>query len=210
MYSPFFNARSLEIGGMKTNQTKGFTLVELLVTIAIFVFMTAVIMAKYNSFYSGTIFKNIAYDIALTIRQAQTYGISVKINESPNYNRAYGVNISALNSTVNRKFSLNSYTPNNLVYNIASSEKIYNIKHGAFIRYIHTYDFSAGGDRLTDVDIIFKRPNPEAIICATDLTTSVRSCGYKTVRIAIRSGNGVDSKYVFVNSSGQIVVKDSP
>jgi prepilin-type N-terminal cleavage/methylation domain-containing protein len=186
---------------------KGFTLVELMVTIAIFVFMTAVILAKYNSFYSGTIFKNIAYDFALTIRQAQTYGISVKINDTggSNYNLAYGVSFDA--TTVydkNKKFSLNSFKNDNTLGN---TEKTYNLKHGAVIRYVHSMDVPGPGIRLSDLDIIFRRPNPEAIICGTFAT--VRTCGYKTAKITIRSADGLDSKYVYVNSAGQILVSDS-
>jgi type II secretory pathway pseudopilin PulG len=73
----------------------GFTLVELIITIAIFVFMTALVMARYNDYYSGTIFKNLAYDIAITIREAQSYGISVKVREGnnaeENFSKAYVV-----------------------------------------------------------------------------------------------------------------------
>lgn len=51
--------------------------------------MTALVMARYNDFYSGTLFKNLAYDIAITIREAQSYGISVKYNESDSsFNKA--------------------------------------------------------------------------------------------------------------------------
>ena len=56
----------------------GFTLVELIVTVAIFVFMTALVVAKYGSFNDGTLLTSMAYDIALTLRDAQSYGLNVQ------------------------------------------------------------------------------------------------------------------------------------
>ncbi|MCL5782024.1 MAG: prepilin-type N-terminal cleavage/methylation domain-containing protein [Patescibacteria group bacterium] len=75
----------------KNGVRKGFTLIELLVTIAIFVFMTALILARYNSFNSGTLLTNAAYDVALAVKEAQTYGIGVKQYSYKQFSTGYGL-----------------------------------------------------------------------------------------------------------------------
>ena len=57
---------------------RGFTLIELMVTLAIFTIMTSVIMANYPGFNNKIALEVLAQDIALSIRQAQVYGISVR------------------------------------------------------------------------------------------------------------------------------------
>ena len=56
----------------------GFTIIELVVSIAIFAAMTTLVVAKYSNFNNSVLFTNLAYDIALTLRTAQTYGLSVQ------------------------------------------------------------------------------------------------------------------------------------
>ena len=58
----------------ENNLKKGFTLVELLVTIVIFVIITGVVLVNSNKFDSSVLLHNFTYDVALTIKQAQTYG----------------------------------------------------------------------------------------------------------------------------------------
>jgi prepilin-type N-terminal cleavage/methylation domain-containing protein len=60
------------------HQQKGFTIIELVVSVAIFAFMTAFLVARYGTFNQGVLLTNLAYDVALTIRNAQSYGLNVK------------------------------------------------------------------------------------------------------------------------------------
>lgn len=192
---------------------RGFTLIELMVAISIFVFMTAIIMAKYNSFYSGTIFNNLAYDVALTIRQAQTYGISVKVDISDDstgsFDKAYGVHFNQVPAPdYSNVFLLYSYDKNLPVYSLKNQEKKYTLKQGAKFK-----QFCVGSDSSCSIsfsagdilDIVFQRPNPEAIICRT--TGGTMSCGYKFARITLMAVDGATTKTVEVNSVGQISVK---
>lgn len=185
---------------------KGFTLIELMVTVGIFVFMTALMLAKYNNFYSGTIFTNLAYDIALTIRQAQSYGISVKVNENnDSFNYAYGVRFDVSDTTNSKKISLNSYTGTKLAgYAMSATEKTYNIKRGAYISSLCLNTDCTSGPQNGVLDIIFQRPNPETIICTG---TAVTSCNnYKYAKIIITAGDGVTTHTIEVNGVGQISV----
>ena len=82
----------------------GFTLVELLVAISIFTIITGVVLMQDNSFSSGILTSNMAYETALTIRQAQVYGVNVKATDidanninTQSFDYAYGVHIGAIN-----------------------------------------------------------------------------------------------------------------
>jgi len=186
--------------------SQGFTLIELMVTVGIFVFMTALIMAKYNNFYSGTIFKNMAYDIAITIRQAQSYGISVKIdpvgvNVTDAFNKAYGVNFLILEPD---QFSLYSYKRTPLgSYDRNSLEKKYILKYTAIVDKMYVKSGNNPFAEANVLDIIFVRPNPEAIIYAKvgSITTV-----YEYAKITLKMGNNTRS--IEVNSAGQVSILD--
>lgn len=57
---------------------KGFTLIEMLMVLAIFTILTSIVMYNYAEFNSKTIMTNMAYEIALTVRQAQVYSLGVR------------------------------------------------------------------------------------------------------------------------------------
>ncbi len=188
------------------SKLSGFTLIELLITISIFVFMTALVMARYNDFYSGTLFKNLAYDIAITIREAQSYGISVKYNEGSNsFDRAYGAYFPQGAGGTN--FSLRAYNKaDGYILFEDPNQRNYTLKHGATFNRL-LVSMTDGVNSYVDasnVAIIFQRPNPEAIICVT--LNAIYNCNtYKFVKIEMKAANGV-IKTVKVNSSGQIAI----
>lgn len=57
---------------------RGFTVIELLVSIAIMVIISTIVASSQSRYTSGASLKNVANDIGLSLRQAQIYGISVK------------------------------------------------------------------------------------------------------------------------------------
>jgi prepilin-type N-terminal cleavage/methylation domain-containing protein len=60
------------------NTKKGFTLLELLFVIGIFSILTSITIYNYGDFNNNIIMSNMAYEVALEIRQAQVYGLSVR------------------------------------------------------------------------------------------------------------------------------------
>src|SRR3989344_1409035 len=67
-----FDAHSLKTQNSKL-KTKGFTLIELLVVSAIVVMLATVILSSHGKFGGQVLLQNFAYDVALSIRQAQVY-----------------------------------------------------------------------------------------------------------------------------------------
>lgn len=59
-------------------ETTGFTIVELLVVTGIFAMMTTLVLANYPRFNAQIILENTAYEVALEVRQAQSFGLGVR------------------------------------------------------------------------------------------------------------------------------------
>ncbi len=72
MISTYIRARA------KHTLTAGFSLVEMLVAVAIFAIISSVLLANYPEFRSRAALDNMAHQIALVFREAQVYGISVR------------------------------------------------------------------------------------------------------------------------------------
>lgn len=183
---------------------KGFTLIELMVTVGIFVMMTALVLSKYNAFYSGTVFTNMAYDVALTIRQAQSYGVSVKADTASNsFNSRYGVRFDSPT-----KFELVSYDPNKggSLQN-PNIESYYSLKQGAKFKNIY-FKADHSGVSISNLSstlygsVVFQRPNPEPVVCY-----NLDCASYSYFEIVMQSGDGSTNHTIIVNSVGQISVK---
>ncbi|HTK33376.1 MAG TPA: prepilin-type N-terminal cleavage/methylation domain-containing protein [Candidatus Paceibacterota bacterium] len=196
---------------------KGFTLIELIISIAIFAAMTALVIARYGSFNQGTLLTNIAYDMALTIRTAQTYGLSVKSADAStdNFNAAYGIDFAGNDTTHFTFFAdiSNSGSNANRYDGIGSGEAIttYAITQGAKITQIclaTTIDNCTGSNVLGPNDILdvtYKRPNPNAIFTVTSNGTP----GLNTQPIAfitLTSADNSHSEVVYIRKNGQISV----
>ncbi len=80
---------------------KAFTLVELLVTLAIFSVILAVILANQSSFNRSILLTDTAYTVALSVRQAQSFGISSKFSSTINDSTGYGIHIDTGSNPIN-------------------------------------------------------------------------------------------------------------
>jgi prepilin-type N-terminal cleavage/methylation domain-containing protein len=84
---------------MCANISFGFTLIELLVVVGIFGILSSVIFANYSGFDSIIVLENVAHEIALEVRQAQSFGIGVREFSSGNDEfPIYGVRVPSLSS----------------------------------------------------------------------------------------------------------------
>lgn len=211
----------------------GFTLIELLVTVSIFVFMTALIISRYGAFNQGTLMTNLAYDVALSIRTAQSFGVSVKGTEDTfqhgfgqTFTSAYGVDfqkstsvpasfITFLDNPTLNGISNPSGIPNG-IYSASDGDTIYSkytIKQGAIIYSVcvGTNGQSCNAGTVSTVDVSFRRPDPSAIICVGGPGGScVDGSGnpYNYAKIILTSGDGSSSRTVSVRGNGQISVAD--
>ena len=195
---------------------KGFTLIELMVTVTIMMIMTSVVLFDYNTFNDSSVLNNLAYDMSLTIRQAQVYGTAVRENGngtsagSPitvgsvnNFVSSYGVHFDHNNPNSFTLFTADitgTYDPANVL-------QTYQFQRGIKISQLCASYPCLDATTLGTIDIVFKRPDPEANITASvDGTASVGQV-VSSANIVLQNGNGAISKSVVVYSTGQISVK---
>ena len=69
---------------------RGFSLVELLITIGIVIMVTGAVLVRHTSFNSSTLLKSQAFELSLDIRTAQQYSISARADRTDT-RAAYGV-----------------------------------------------------------------------------------------------------------------------
>ncbi len=187
---------------------KGFTVVELVVSIAIFALMTALLLAKYGTFNDGVLMTNLAYDVALTIRNAQSYSLNVKsapsggANYSDQFNYGYGVHFDIVN---NKQIIFFVDTDGDQEYDSGEQISVYNLKRGSILRAICVGPTSCSGPATYSLDVSFKRPNPDAILFARDTASHAVISGVGYAIIEFNSSNGT-RKRIRLNSGGQINV----
>src|SRR5262249_48785596 len=97
-----FWSRSARVSqrGIAVSRAKaGFTLIELLVVCAIIVVITSLVLIDNNKFGGDVKLENFAYDVALSIRQTQVYGIAVERFGNNNFSTGYGMRFSLASPT---------------------------------------------------------------------------------------------------------------
>ena len=186
----------------------GFSLIEILVVIGIFVTLSSLIFFNFRTFSSRIVVDNLAHEIALTIRQAQIFGIGVRgsAGEFP----SYGTYFSLAN---NKSFTFFADTdpPGNpagdgkytgadsLIQELA-------IRGTSFISQICGYASPISScTSLDEVHVSYIRPNPEGTIIG--IASGIGESEYSYAKIFVSSGDLEHSREVTVWSNGQISVQ---
>lgn len=257
----------------KPRLKKGFTLIELMVTLAIFTVISAITLANYPDFNTKIQRDILVQNIALSIREAQVYGTSIRSTSdvtplgeaTPG---AYGIyvgdaghyylfvdtngdnmfdpqNTATCGAVADSSdpFSINSNPECLLAYTIKSGTNRILLTCGNYIGSGNTRrtDCDAAAQNpetmqyttnyLTNLNILFRRPNPEAVITGRPVhqegggicdalgtntniplsapdpyDPSLRNCRYSNVALFI--GNGTDSyRKIIVWNTGQIATE---
>ena len=173
----------------------GFTLVELLVSVAIFTMITTTAVFNNAQFNGNVLLTNLAYEVALSVRQAQFYGITVKQSSTNTFDAGYGINFNTATPSSYILFEDKS-TPNK-VYDSGEALETFVFRKGNYISKICLSQTTTCSS-ATSVDISFIRPNPDAYI---------RSAGvfYAKADICVSSPLG-NKRKVVIESTGQISV----
>ena len=182
---------------------RGFSLIELLVVTGIFIVLTGVVLANNAQFNNSVLLGNAAYDIALSVRQAQVYGLSTQ-SYSGEFQVGYGVHFA---SPTQYLLFADLDEDHNKRYDVGIDQivKQYTLGRGHTIkRYcgvtnLDVEECSDGPEALPHLDVGFLRPNPDATI------TSEGFSDYSIARIVIRSVGG-ETRTVSIQSTGQISV----
>lgn len=194
-----------------------FTMLELLTVIAIVGIVTFMVLGNYNAFGGQTILRSLAYDLALSLREAQTFGVSVRRSDSSTFSSGYGLHFDT-SSTNSYTLYADTYVQtggvsviggatggDGLYRDVREQIRLYRFGNGYTVKNICVTTssevcYSTGGGTHHTLDILFKRPEPDAQI-RLDGGAPVRSA-----RIELASPRG-NLRSVVVEITGQISVK---
>ncbi len=180
---------------------KGFTLVELLVSVAIFTVITSVAAYNHSLFNGSVLLTNLAYEIALSIRQAQFYGITVRqsASDTTRFDSGYGIHFNT--STSPTSYILFEDKPSqDHIYNVGEALNTYSIQQGNTISKIVVNNGSSTTTK-TLVDISFVRPNPDTYITAD----GAAGVYYNRAELCVSSPKA-NKRKIIIESTGQISV----
>lgn len=213
----FLEARIVGVPGflLKTQNAKrktnhGFTLIELLVVTAIIVIVSAVVLANQNKFGGQVLLQNFAYDVALSIRQAQVYGLAVKGATTTSniiFPTAYGIHFDIAKPTTYDLFA--DRIQKNGIEDTGENVQTMNIRRGYSISSLCINGvLPCNAD---SIDIIFQRPEPDALISWKNSSSGSHNCLGSSAecatfaKVVLTSPRG-DTMSVTVNNNGQITV----
>lgn len=196
---------------MHSSSRKGFTLVELLISVAIISIVTATVLVRHNSFDSTVLLKGAAYEIALSLREAQVKSLSQvrsEVNNQASFNYPYGMSFTP-GSKIYTAFKYASAVPTDRPNFSGSPAETINTF--TLDRTMQVSDVCVYGTGLSDpcavdrLDISFRRPEYKALFYAVSGGTNY-STTITGAKIKVGSTNGTNVFIVEITSLGQISV----
>lgn len=190
----------------------GFTLIELLISCAIITIVSAVVLVKYQAFDSTVLLKSTAYDIALTLREAQVKSVSVSRNgnDSDSFNYPYGVTFDVASPAEYRIFRYKSATAGPKYDGTSFVEEIQEVTIGRTMQVkevCYTYPTAVDRCDLTRLDISFRRPEFNAIFYGIDNDGVLATTTVTGAKIKLNSVSGGSGVFVVtISKFGQISV----
>jgi len=199
-----------------------------MVVLAIIITITGVVLSSQSTFNKTLVLSNTAYDIALTLRSAETYGISSRASGVA-VNAGYGLHF---DKTTPGTFTLFSDTypapstlsvchptsdagapdarPGDCVYESAYGEKVVEYVLGNAITISDFCAYANGtascavahGGGLSSLDVVFSRPNPDPLISTNGTYSGVSPA--TAVCLTVSSPQG-GTRFVSLGASGQII-----
>ena len=183
---------------------KGFTLVEMLVVLGIVLLITMIILVKNQQFTNTLLLNSLAYDVALSVRQAQVYGLGAREAEeaSGEFDQGYGI---FFDSAVPTTYILyadidgsENYDPDDdTIIDTYSLRNRYTIDR--FCVTDGAVESCSNDNDIEEASVLFMRPDPDAII------TSDTGSGHDSIEIWVRAPNNTE-RSISIESTGQISV----
>jgi Tfp pilus assembly protein FimT len=213
----------------KYSTNKGFTFAELMITVTIMMIMTSVVIFNYNQFNDSTLLSQFAYDLSLTIRQAQVYGVATREGGMTQSGQITTAN--ANSNAFKSAYGVHFEDGTNSFFMFVDSGPIPNGKYDSGEVVLQTYTFQRGikirrlcfkpdsgnsgtcasgsggiidaiGKSAQSLDITFLRPDPEAKIIPNDPSQPV---GFAI--IYLQNESDTIRRSVSIYSTGQISVQ---
>ena len=188
-------------------KNKGFTLIEMLISVGIFTVMSGIILANYPEFRSRSALDNLTAQIAIVFREAQVYGISVR-EEGASFDTGYGVHVDITGEN-KKQLIIFADRNNDTIFdkNIDSVLETFNLTGGETISELCAPSCVGGtGTRPmypNSLTAVFVRPNPDAYFAINEIPNPSMS----SISLKVSNRSGSYSRYVEVYTTGQISVR---
>lgn len=209
---------------------RGVTLVELIVVLGIIGVLSTVVVTSHASFSKTILLSSTAYDIALTIRNAQNFGLGSRVTTGSIYkNEGYGVHFTPASSSFilfadrnaptthyqnchpSRDVSAPDAVPGNCAYDAGELVQEYKLGNGMKFRKIHWYgapyeiaSTAFGHAENGAIDIVFARPNNDPFV-TVDYGQGTREGTLANVCIELESPQK-NMRAIMVMISGEVSV----
>jgi hypothetical protein len=170
-----------------------------MVVSGILVVITTIILANYSQFGGAVTLRNLAYEVALSVREAQTYGISVRRFGDDVFSAGYGVHVRESSPTT---YILYADTIENGYYDAGETVESFSLGSGFIIQDICIVPAGSETENcnVERLDVIFERPEPDAKIRFNDGTLL-----NQRARIVLQAPRG-ELISILVEATGQISV----
>jgi len=211
-----------------TAAPRGFTLIEMLVVLAIIAILTAIAVTGQSTFNKTLILTDTAYDVAFSARQAQSYGLSSRTFGSyTSQNYGYGLHFDRVTPNKYVFFADTSHAlavAGGCSVGIAGtpSYKVGNCRFDTADGIVSTYTFSRGftiskfcgksgtaapvcstdSSPLTTLDIVFTRPNTSTTINGLVNGTSLRT--FTCAQLTLTDQSRQATKTIRISSLGEV------
>ena len=191
----------------------------MLVVLAIIIIITVIALAGQSGFDRTVALNNATYDVALSIREAQSYGVSSQSFSGTN-NAGYGI---YLRSAAPASYVLFADTyppvsatarpdakPGDGLYSSSASPsellKTYTLNNGysvsSFCAYASNGTRACTADGLTEAAITFSRPNTRTYV---EARSSSSWSTYQSACVTVSNRVG-DQRFVLVAENGQVSI----
>lgn len=221
------------VAAKQVKQARGFTLIELMVVLAIITIISAIIVTNQGAFNRTLVLENTAYDVALTLRSAETYGLGNRV-VGPIANAGYGLDFQ---KATPGSFTLFADTypgvgqsglchpppvsdptgpaarPGNCIYDASQGEQVSSFTLGNgitisdFCAYTpSTLSWSCASGNLTSLDIVFSRPNPDPFMSVNGYYSATFPITKACIALTSQQGG---ARFVSVAASGEITANAS-
>jgi len=192
-----------------SDRNQGFTFIELIMVIVIFSIFSGVVMFNFGDFSDSISVQNLAQQIALEIKQAQSDAIMGKdasvftgTCDTMSCRPSYGVSFNASPSQNKQFIYFQDLNNNNIIDddNLSANQLVV-IPRENYISAVCFDGEDCSSNNSKSVDITFIRPFPNAHFYSTGLVVKSK------VEIKVQSPRSDATRTITVTSLGQISVK---
>lgn len=197
---------------------KGFTIIEMIVVVAIISVVTTLVLFNHTKLNSVVLVSNTAYEIGLIVRETQVAGLGVKAASDGTFLSSHGVHFDINTPTLITIFADKNgngvYDPSGsegsemtqeYIINNSRSGSVLGLCTGSSLSPATSMYCTNPNTTQSTLDVVFTRPNPEAFFKVRDRVTSELSDHIGSVVINVGFDNDV-CRSIIIEKTGAVEI----